>query len=87
MADDRILEENLRQAHVTPDELRQRLRLAGITRLDQVGCAVLERNGAISVLRRDVDLDPQLMADVPGAERLIPPTPSGDLNPPPGQPR
>jgi uncharacterized membrane protein YcaP (DUF421 family) len=87
MADDRILEENLRQAHVTPDELRQRLRLAGITRLDQVGCAVLERNGAISVLRRDVDLDPQLMADVPGAERLIPPTPSGDPNPPPGQPR
>ncbi len=87
MAADRMLHQNLRRAHVTPDELRQRLRLAGITRLDQVRCAVLERNGTISVLRRDGDLDPQLVADVPGAEQLTASTGAGDPNRPPGPSR
>jgi uncharacterized membrane protein YcaP (DUF421 family) len=73
MAAARILPENLRRAQVTTDELRQRLRLAGITRLDEVGCAVLERNGSISVLRRDVDLDLELLSDVPDAHRLTAP--------------
>lgn len=66
---DRLLVDNMRRAHVTEDELRQRLRLAGITRLEQVRCAVLERNGEISVLRRDGDLDPQLVTDVPELAR------------------
>ena len=83
MAADQILHENLRRAHVTTDELRQRLRLAGISRLDQVGCAVLERNGSISVLRRDVDLDPRLLADVPDADQLTPPSVAGNPNRPP----
>jgi uncharacterized membrane protein YcaP (DUF421 family) len=60
----------LRRARVTEDELRQRLRLAGISRLEQVGCVVLERNGQISVLRRDGDLDPRLLGDVPGAAEI-----------------
>ncbi len=83
MAADRMLPGNLRRAHVTEDELRQRLRLAGISRLDQVGCAVLERNGAISVLRRDLDLDPRLLADVPDADQLTAPPIAGNPNRPP----
>jgi uncharacterized membrane protein YcaP (DUF421 family) len=60
----------MRRARVTEDELRQRLRLAGISRLEQVGCVVLERNGQISVLRRDAGLDPWLLGDVPGAAEI-----------------
>ncbi|HEX4357403.1 MAG TPA: YetF domain-containing protein [Pseudonocardia sp.] len=56
-----------RRARVTEDELRQRPRLAGISRLEEVGCVVLERNGQISVPRRDADLDPWPLDDVPGA--------------------
>jgi len=55
------------RARVTEDELRQRPRLSGISRLEQVGCVVLEGNGQISVPRRDADLDPWLLDDVPGA--------------------
>lgn len=61
-----LLRDNMRRAHVTEDELRQTLRLAGVTRLDEIRCAVLERNGAISVLRRDGELDPDLVCDLPG---------------------
>ena len=54
----------LRRAGVTTDDLRQRLRLAGISRWDQVGRVILERSGEISVVRRDPGLDEDLFADV-----------------------
>lgn len=60
-----MVAENMRRAHVTADELRQTLRLAGVTRFDQVRCVVLERNGAISVLRGEGELDLDLVADLP----------------------
>lgn len=64
MDGERLLRDNLRRAHVAEDELRQRLRLAGIRRLDEVQCVVLERNGTVSVIRRGDDVDPWLLADV-----------------------
>ncbi|WP_236830598.1 DUF421 domain-containing protein [Blastococcus sp. KM273128] len=64
------LPENMRAAHVGEDELRQKLRLAGIRDLAEVGCVVLERTGAVSVVRRSERLDPWLFSDVPGAGRL-----------------
>ncbi|MDP5184756.1 DUF421 domain-containing protein [Blastococcus sp. BMG 814] len=70
MAGDVPLRENMRAAHVGEDELRQKLRLAGIRDLAEVGCVVLERTGAVSVVRRSERLDPWLFSDVPGAERL-----------------
>ncbi|MGE5764061.1 MAG: DUF421 domain-containing protein [Mycobacterium leprae] len=45
------LMENMRRSHVTEDELRQRIRLAGLASLDHVLAVVLERNGQVSVLR------------------------------------
>jgi uncharacterized membrane protein YcaP (DUF421 family) len=57
----------LRRARVTEDELRQRPRLAGISRLEQVGRVVLERNGQISVQRGEAGLDPRLLDGVPRA--------------------
>lgn len=64
--DGRLLHDNMRRAHVAEDELRQRLRLAGVHRLDEVRCVVLERTGAVSVLRYGPDVDPWLLADVDG---------------------
>ncbi|MGY1720968.1 DUF421 domain-containing protein [Blastococcus sp. SYSU DS0552] len=66
------LRENLRAAHVAEDELRQKLRLAGIRNLAEVRCVVLERTGAVSVIRQSEPLDPWLFSDVPDAARLVP---------------
>lgn len=59
-----MLIENLRRANLSDDDLRQALRLAGIARLDQIACVVLERNGEISVLRSEGGVDPTLVADL-----------------------
>ena len=52
-----ILEEHLRRAGVTHDELLQALREHGVPTIKQVRLAVLEPDGAISVIRYD-DLKP-----------------------------
>lgn len=45
----------LRRSHLTRRDLNQALRLAGIAQYSEVRRAVLERNGQISVLRRDAE--------------------------------
>ena len=84
MAGPTPLTENMRGAHVAEDELRQKLRLAGIRDLAEVRCVVLERTGAVSVIRQSEPLDPWLFSDVPGAERLCLPAPDepGPRRPP-----
>lgn len=67
--------DNMRRNHVTEDELRQYLRRAGITDLDDVLAVVLERNGALSVLRNG-RLSPELLEDVVGGELLVQRTPT-----------
>lgn len=64
VADGRLLHDNMRRAHVVTDELRQRLRLAGIRQLSEVRFVVLERNGNVSVVRTGEDVDPWLLEDV-----------------------
>ncbi|MBN9110728.1 MAG: DUF421 domain-containing protein [Pseudonocardia sp.] len=61
-----VQRDGLRRARMNEDDLRQRLRVAGVARLADVDCVVLERNGVVSVLRAGPDADPWLMADVPG---------------------
>ena len=63
LAQGRPLPENLVRGKVSEDELRQRLRLAGVVSLSEVQAVVLERNGAISVLRGG-PLSPMLVEDV-----------------------
>jgi uncharacterized membrane protein YcaP (DUF421 family) len=70
MADGAVLHANLRLAKIVEDELRQRLRLAGIHRYDDVAAAILERTGAISVLRNGETIAPELLSDVRGSELL-----------------
>ncbi len=53
----RILDEHIRRAGVTRDELLQALREHGVARADEVMFAVLEPDGAISVVQND-DMKP-----------------------------
>ncbi|HEX2130560.1 MAG TPA: YetF domain-containing protein [Actinophytocola sp.] len=58
-----LYSESLRRARISEDDLRLRLRLAGITDRRQVGLAILERTGQISVLRGEQP-EPWLLADL-----------------------
>ena len=70
MVNGAVLPDRLRKAKMVEDELRQKLRLAGIHRYDDVAAVILERTGAISVLRQGETIDPELIADVRGRELL-----------------
>jgi uncharacterized membrane protein YcaP (DUF421 family) len=70
MAGPRLLPANLRRAHTTDDEICQQLRLAGVGSFDQVRCVIMERNGELSVITRDVPLDPRVFQEVVGREEL-----------------
>jgi uncharacterized membrane protein YcaP (DUF421 family) len=67
--DGRLLPENMRKVNVSEDEIRQAVRRAGVHRLSQVRCVILERNGAVSVIRAEDPVDPWLLEDVSGGNR------------------
>lgn len=71
MAGDRELTEAMRRTHVTDLELHTALRRAGIRDRSEVACVIMEPTGALSVLRRGVPLDPDLLRGVRHAD-LIP---------------
>jgi uncharacterized membrane protein YcaP (DUF421 family) len=58
--------EFLRQLGITEVSLWIRLRRAGVTRLDDVAWAIVESDGALTVIRRGTQLDPELLAGVAG---------------------
>jgi uncharacterized membrane protein YcaP (DUF421 family) len=70
LANGTVLHDHLRKAQIAEDELRQKLRLAAVHRYDEVAAVILERTGAISVLRHGETIDPELIADVRGRELL-----------------
>lgn len=70
MAGGRILPGQLHRARLGKDDLRERLRLEGIRRYEQVEAAVLERSGALSVIERADRLDQDLFRNVAGAAAL-----------------
>ncbi|WP_461144572.1 DUF421 domain-containing protein [Salinifilum aidingensis] len=68
-----VLTGNLARARMTDDDLRSKLRLAGVVRSEQVAAVVLETTGTVSVLTVDAQgrsLDPTLLQSVAGADRL-----------------
>lgn len=74
MAGQEIIEENLRRARVTESDLRGKLREANVTDLRQVRAVVMETTGDVSVIHADPEapaLDPALLEDVIGSERLL----------------
>lgn len=72
LVDGRVLEDNLRRVRMREGDLHAKLRQAGVRRVDEVAAAVLERTGAISILRRGETIAPELVADVVGRELLRP---------------
>lgn len=61
----------MRKTHVTLDDIMSCIRKAGKSNLRQVRCIVLEPSGALSVLGYGDDLDPQVLQNVLGAERVV----------------
>lgn len=68
MAGANLLPDGLRRAHVTPQDVCEKLRLNGVARMDQVKAVVLERSGDISVIHGDVGVDLDLFPNVIGRE-------------------
>lgn len=61
----------MRKTHITYDEITSCIRKAGFSNLAKVRCIVLEPSGALSVLGYDDTLDPNVLHDVVGAERVL----------------
>lgn len=70
VSDGQLLTHNMRKAHMVEDEIRQAVRRAGARSLSDVRCIVLERNGALSVVRSDQSVDPWLLEDVATPKEL-----------------
>lgn len=51
--DGQLVQKNLANEHIAPEEVLQALREHGVPRPEEVGLAVLEIDGSISVLRKD----------------------------------
>ncbi|MDN5699197.1 MAG: DUF421 domain-containing protein [Kocuria sp.] len=65
-----IQEKTLKRSHITIWELHGALRRAGVRSYEEIACVLHEPGGGISVLRRGVPIDPQLLTDVAGADRI-----------------
>lgn len=73
MSGSHVLPGNLARAQMTRNDLRSKLRLAGVTRFEQVGAVVLEATGEVSVLTQEPGgpaIDPDLFQRVQGREML-----------------
>jgi uncharacterized membrane protein YcaP (DUF421 family) len=70
MDGDAILRGNLNRARMTVEELNGKLREANVLNYGQVRAVVLETTGDVSVLHGDGDLDPDLLRDVRGVDRI-----------------
>lgn len=70
MAGSEILSANLDTARVTEGDLNSKLRMAGISRYDEILAVILETTGDVSVLRRGKSVDASLFKDVRDRERI-----------------
>jgi uncharacterized membrane protein YcaP (DUF421 family) len=61
----------MRKTHITFEEIMSCVRKAGHTNLKQVRCVVLEPSGALSVLGYEETMDPEVLHDVLGADRVL----------------
>ena len=73
MAGPEILQDNLRKARMTEDDLHGKLREANVIDYSQVRAVVMEATGDVSVLHADPDgpdLNPNLLSGIRDADRL-----------------
>ena len=71
MAGPTMLEENMRRARVTADDVRAKLRQANIQRYEQVRYVVLETTGDVTVVQGDGALDRDILAGVVDVDLLF----------------
>lgn len=71
MAHGKFVVRHLKRAHLAPAEVYAALRKAGISQLSQVQCVVLEATGQLSIVREGVQIDPQLLRGVVGADKVL----------------
>ncbi|MEM7490619.1 MAG: YetF domain-containing protein [Pseudomonadota bacterium] len=64
LRDGAVRDDALRAARLTRDDLRQKLRMAGLARMDDAALVVLETTGDVSVLREAPEAD--MVAEVRG---------------------
>ncbi|MBW3578629.1 MAG: DUF421 domain-containing protein [Actinobacteria bacterium] len=67
--DGEFLTPPLHRTHLSEADLLEKVRLQGVSSMDHVRAVVFERNGGVSILTGE-DIDPALLTNVRGAERL-----------------
>lgn len=70
MDGEQILEKSLDVARLTEEDLKAKLRGAGVTHRSQVLAVVMETTGEVSVLKRQEAVDPWFFEGVRGSETL-----------------
>ncbi len=70
MAGEEVLSDHLDKARMTEDDLRSKLRMAGVSHPSQVLAVVFETSGDVSVVKTSDEVDPWVFASVRGAEHL-----------------
>lgn len=73
MAGEDVLHDALDQARMTEEDLKSKLRMAGVVHPSEVLAVVVETTGDVAVLKRDADadFDPEIFSDVQGVDRLF----------------
>lgn len=70
MAKGKIIENHLDTVRMTRQDLYSKLRLAGVTRFEEVFAVVVETTGDVAVLKKNDGADLELFSDIRGAEHL-----------------
>ncbi len=70
MAGDEVLTEHLEKARMTVEDLKSKLRMAGIRDRKQLLAVVFETTGDVSVVQRGEPIDPWIFEGLRGGERL-----------------
>jgi uncharacterized membrane protein YcaP (DUF421 family) len=70
MAGTNVISRNMDRARMSRDDLFAKLRMSGITHVDQVFAVVFETTGDVSVIRRSDRVDPAIFSGVRDFEQL-----------------
>ncbi|MDN5684674.1 DUF421 domain-containing protein [Corynebacterium glyciniphilum] len=71
VAHGRLISSAIRRQHLHDRDLYSAVRRAGISRLEEVQCVILEPTGALSVISEAADIDPELLEGVSGAHLVL----------------
>jgi uncharacterized membrane protein YcaP (DUF421 family) len=66
-----FIDENLKKARVTKNDIRAKLREANVGNYGEVRYVVLESTGDVSVIHGEGVLEPDIVCDVIGQDRIV----------------